>query len=146
MPTLSPFTNTRRVWVTTDVLDINRRVQEGDESGWRGDPSMFLMWNPETDEFEVWGTDRAGVQYLAASHHRCDHTLIQKLIAGDPQKNDVIGRVMANNARLEKERSDAERDKRLEIADKLGFAIRSDLGHLYGGRNRKQSLYIPGSK
>ncbi len=107
---------------------------------------MFLMWNPGTDMFEVWGHDRAGIQYLAASHHRCDHTLIAKLIAGDPTKNDVIGRVMSHNAALEKDRADAERDKRLEIADKLGFAIRGDLGHLSGGRNRKHSLYIPGSR
>ena len=138
--TLSPLIAHGRAWIDHDVFDIDRRIKEGDESGWRGDPSMFLMWNPANSMFEVWGHDRAGNQYLACSHHRCDHTLLTKLVAGDPVKNDVIGRVMAANDKLAADRREAERDKRLEIADRMGYAIRQDLGHLYGGRNRQHSI------
>lgn len=135
-PTLGP-----RVWIDGSVLDIDRRIKEGDESGWRGDPSMFLMFNPQNDMFEVWGIDRGGNQYMAAAHHRCDHTLLQKLVAGDPTKNDVIGRVLADNAKLKKEQETKEREQRLEVADRLGHAIRQDVGHLFGGRKHTHSMY-----
>lgn len=115
-----------RVWVPTSVFDIDRRIKEGDESGWRGDPSMFLMLNPQTEMFEVWGIDRAGNQYMACSHHSCDHVLLQKLVAGDPQRHDVINEVLKANAQLERDRRAAEREQGLEAADKLGHAIRKD--------------------
>ena len=130
------------MWVESSIFDIDRRIKDGDESGWRGDPSMGLFYNPQTLMFEVWGIDRGGNQYLACSHHACDHTLLAKLVAGDPTRNDVIGRVLAANEKANKDRSDAERDRRSEIADKLGFAIRKDFGHLEGGTHRQTSLYV----
>jgi hypothetical protein len=135
-PTLGP-----RVWVDSSVLDIDHRIKHGDESGWRGDPSMFLMYNPESKRFEVWGIDRGGNQYMAASHHACDITLLHKLVAGDPQKNDVFAQVLEQNRKIKAEQEATERDKRLEVADKIGFAVRQDIGHLFGGRRPTQSMY-----
>jgi hypothetical protein len=137
----APLVAGGRVWVDTDVFDIDRRIKEGDESGWRGDPSMYLCYDQRTGRFEVWGTDRGGRKYIAASHHACDQTLLTKLVMGDPTKNDVIGRVFAENAKLKAEQDAKVKDRQLEIADKIGFAIRTDLGHLHGGRNRKHSMY-----
>jgi hypothetical protein len=130
-----------RVWIDQSVLDIDRRIKEGDESGWRGDPSMFLMFNPATDLFEVWGIDRGGNQYMACSHHQCDHILLQKLVAGDPTKNDVVGKVLEANERLQKDREDAEKDKRMEAHDKLAHAIRQDFGAHLGGRKLSHGMY-----
>jgi hypothetical protein len=115
-----------RIWVSSSVFDIDRRIKEGDESGWRGDPSMFLMLNPATDMFEVWGIDRGGNQYMACSHHTCDHTLLQKLVAGDPTRHDVIAGVLEANEKAKRDREAADRDKALVVADKLGHAIRKD--------------------
>ena len=38
--------------VSFDVYDIANRIQNGDESGWRGDPSASLMFNPTAARFE----------------------------------------------------------------------------------------------
>lgn len=72
--------------VSWDVYDIATRIQKGDESGWRGDPSASLMFNPLAGRFEVWMIDVMGNPYVACSHDKCDHTLITKLIEGDWQK------------------------------------------------------------
>lgn len=130
-----------RVWVPTSVFDIDRRIKEGDESGWRGDPSMFLMLNPRNGMFEVWGIDRGGNQYLACSHHACDHTLLRKLVAGDPQRHDVINETLKANAKAKADRDAADRDKALVVADKLGHAIRAD-----AGEKRTHGLYDPPKK
>ena len=131
-----------RVWVDSSVGDIDYRIKHGDATlGWRGDPSMFLMLHPVTGHYEVWGTDRAGNQYMCCSHPFCDVTLIKKLVDGDPTRNDVIGRILADNEKLKKDREDAERDKRLEVADKLGWAIRQDFGQHLGGRKRIHGMY-----
>lgn len=142
MGTSTPFIAGGRVWVESDVFDIDKRIKHGDGgTGWRGDPSMYLCYNPRTAMFEVWGADKMGVKYIAASHHACDQTLLMKLVAGDPTKNDVIGRVLAENAKARKDEADRIKDRQLEIADKIGHAIRKDLGHLYGSRRASHSMY-----
>lgn len=76
--------------VAFDVYDIATRIQKGDESGWRGDPSASLMFNPLIGRFEVWMVDAMGTPYVACSHHRADHNLIIKLIEGDWQKGKSL--------------------------------------------------------
>lgn len=122
------------VQIDADVLDIDRRIREGDESGWRGDPNMRLFWNPGSMMFEVVGIDRTGQEYLAASHDRCDHTLLVKLVNGDPRRVNVFAEAAKHNAKLTADNEAADREKRLAVADKMQFAIRKDLGHLNGGR------------
>lgn len=128
------------IYVSSHVLDLDERIKNGD-SGWRGDPSMDLMFNPETRRFEVWGTDAGGNRYLACSHHKADNTLIEKLILGDPTKFDVVAGVLETNARIAAQREAAEREKRLAAHDKLAWAIRQDFGHLAGGRRTQHSMY-----
>lgn len=118
------------------VLDIDRRIKYGDESGWRGDPSMGLYWNPASMMYEVIGVDRTGQQYLAASHDRCDHTLLMKLVAGDPRKHNVAAEVLARNEKLRADADAAAKEKRLEVADKMHHAVKKDLGHHMGGTKR----------
>lgn len=130
-----------RVWVDASVFEIDRRIKEGDESGWRGDPTMDLVFDIPTKMFQVWGTDAAGNRYLACSHHKCDHTLLMKLVNGDPQKFDVVAGVLETNARLAAAREAAEKEQRMEAHHKLQWALRRDFGHLMGGRKAMHSMY-----
>ena len=98
--------------VTIDIYDISRRIREGDESGWRGDPTASVMFNPLTQQFEVWLIHDHNTPYIACSAPR-----------------------QAQEARLS-----ADRDRAEEIADKMHFAIIKDLGHLEGGTRRQYSM------
>jgi len=120
-----------------DLMDLDRRVKEGDECGWRGDPTMGIFINRFTGEFEVWGVDRGGNQYKAASHHKLDHTLLIKLREGDPTKHDVFQRVLDANEKLKADRDQANREKAAEVADKLAWGIRQDFSQHLGGRRRQ---------
>lgn len=130
-----------RIFVDASVFEIERRIKEGDESGWRGDPSMELTLNPANRRYEILARDLGGNIYVAASHNRCDHTLIQKLVAGDPRKHDVIQRVLDDNARLRVERAQAERDKSMAAHEKLQWALRRDFAAHMGGRTGAYSMY-----
>jgi hypothetical protein len=131
--------------ITTDVYDIATRIREGDESGWRGDPSASLMHNPFTNKFEVWMVDGMNVPYIAATSDKCDHSLILKLIEGDWQKGrNLLEEIQKKNRKARQDQLDAEEDKRREIADKLHWAITKDVGHLEGGNRRHTSFYAKG--
>lgn len=125
------------MWVNADIFDIDRRIKYGDESGWRGDPTMGLFFNPELNRFEVWGIDRGGTQYIAASHHELSHEILIKLRNGDPTRNDPWQRIIDHNTKVKKEQETADRERRAEVFDKLAWAARQDFGHLYGGRRRQ---------
>lgn len=130
--------NGNRMLVESDVLDIGRRIAQGDEL-WRGDPTMGLFWNPVEGMFEVWGEDIAGTPYLAAAHTHADARLILKLVEGDWQKG--LAKVNALQAAEAKRKADEARafaDQNEELADKLHFALVKDIGQHYGGMTRRQ--------
>jgi hypothetical protein len=120
-----------------DLLDLDRRIKDGDESGWRGDPSMGVFVNTITGHFEVWGIDRGGNGYLAASHDKLDHTLLIKLREGDPTRHDTFQRVLDHNAKVVADQKAAAHDKLTEAGDKLQWAIRKDFGQHMGGTRRQ---------
>lgn len=127
--------------VSFDVYDIANRIQRGDESGWRGDPSASLMFNPMAGRFEVWMVDATGTPYVACSHTRCDHTLIVKLIEGDWQKGKALHEdLMKRNRKVRDAHETTEKEKRLELADKLHWALVRDMGHLEGSNRRIHSM------
>lgn len=117
-----------------DMFDIDYRIKHGDESGWRGDMTMGIFVNPETEWFEVRGLDRNGNPYLAASHPTLDHTLLIKLRDGDPTKNDVHQRVLDHNAKVKLDQEYAQAQARGEGQEKMQWALRQAFGHLTGGR------------
>jgi hypothetical protein len=123
-----------------DLFDIDRRIKEGDESGWRGDPSMGVFFNRITHCYEVWGIDRAGNDYLAASHDKLDHTLLIKLREGDPRKHDVFQRVMDHNEKLKADQAAADHEKLGAMAEKMAWAIRRDFAAHMGGGKRQHSI------
>ena len=114
--------------IDADVLDIVRRVREGDEL-WRGDPTMDVGWNFVMERFEVWGIDAEGTPYLAATAERLDHRILQKLTENDWQrgKSAVIANALAARAHR-KAMEDTAAERSAEHVDALGWAIRKDLG------------------
>lgn len=141
---LSELRANGQLWMTPAdmgaMLDIDRRIKDGDESGWRGDPSMGLFYNQVLERFEVWGFDRAGKEYLAAAHDKLDITLVHKLRDGDPRKNDVFQRVIDNNMRLEQERARKDAERLAVVGDKLAWGIRQDFGQHLGGRKTMHAI------
>ena len=123
-----------------DLMDIDSRIKNGDESGWRGDPTMGIFINRHTGMFEVWGIDRAGNQYLAASHDKLDHTLLIKLREGDPTKHDVFQRVLDKNQKMLADAKAKEHERFAEVGDKLQWAIKRDHGQHMGGRRRMYAV------
>lgn len=140
----SPLGASGRLWMTPETKgameDIGRRIRDGDESGWRGDPTMCLYLNQQTGHFEVWGIDRVGQEYMACSHPHLTIEIIHKLRDGDPQKNDVFQRVLDNNAKLAADRAQRDREKLADVADKLHWGIRQDFGPHLGGRKRLHAV------
>lgn len=123
------------MWLSRDHLDqladIDRRAKYGDESGWRGDPTMCVCINTnKTDAehgwFEVWGIDARGNPYKAASHPRCDVGLIERLRLGDWQNQDPFSRVMEQNARMQADVDARRADQRAGVVDKMAWAVRRD--------------------
>lgn len=128
--------------ISTDVFDIARRIREGDESGWRGDPTASILFNPLTQHFEVWLIDDHNTPYIACSSSKCDHSLIVKLIEGDWQKGKrLLEEIQKKNQQARAAEDTARRDQAAEIADKMHHAILKDLGHLEGGTRRHHSMY-----
>ena len=117
-----------------DLCDIDHRVKNGDESGWRGDPTMGIYFNVDTKMFEVWGLDRAGKSYLACSHDRLDHQILVKLRQGDPRKHDVIQEVLDANTKMRDDDARRQRAALEEFADKVAWGIRRDFAQHLGGR------------
>jgi len=115
------------------MLDIDRRIKDGDESGWRGDPSMGLFYNQHLARFEVWGLDVRGKEYLAAANDNLDVRIIEQLRLGHPE-NDPFQRVLDNNARIKADAEKAERERVAELGDKLAWGIRQDFGQHLGGK------------
>lgn len=131
--------------ITMDVYNICERIRNGDESGWKGDPSASVMFNPLTAKFEVWLVDGQNVPYIAASGDRCDHSLIVKLIEGDWRKgHQLLKELQTKNRAAHQAQIDSQEDMRMELADKLHWAILKDIGHLEGGTHRQTSFYAKG--
>jgi len=128
--------------VNSDVFDIARRIREGDESGWSGDPNASLMLNPITNHFEVWMVDALNQPYIAATSTRCDHSLLVKLIEGDWRKgHKLLEEIQKKNRKAEDAKNAAKAEQSAEIADKIHWALLKDIGHLGGGTKRSISMY-----
>ena len=135
--------------VPTDVLDIGRRIREGDETGWPGDPTMGLYVNPATGMFEVIGRDARGDEYVATTAEVLDHRIILQLIAGDWRRDggrDVVARTIAHNEKLHAARQAELAEQAADVADRIHFAMVRDTGHLYGQNRRLYAVTDPRGK
>lgn len=101
----------RQAFVDTDVLDIARRINEGDGTvGWAGDPGMWLEFDVNRNEFVVCRYDPA----TGAEADMCRWApplnvgLLVKLRDGDTHRagNDPVGRMLAAEAQRERDEED----------------------------------------
>lgn len=148
--TASAFMRRQRepmVAIDADVMDIGRRIQQGDEL-WRGDPSMALTYNAWTGEFEVIALDGKGEPYVVVSAPECDQRILIQLAESDWQR-DAKQRIAAFLAKEAKARADADArhaDISGEMADKLAWGLkRAFAGHM-GGKSWSYSFNTPGRR
>jgi len=116
------------ICVDGDVLDIARRIVEGDEV-WRGDENMTLTINPETGMFEVMALDGTGAWYCAYQSTTCDTSILVGLARGDWQRGrTLLAEREAERTKAQKDREDREREERAERILRYKY----DLGHAVG--------------
>lgn len=135
------------VEVTADMLDIGRRLQEGDEL-WRGDPTMTLCFNELTDKFEVIAHDAKGNPYIAHVADVCDERILIALTESDWQRGTkaMIDRLVKQTAAANAEQDREVRDRQGEIAEKVAWGIRRAFATHLGGRKIHYSMNTPGRK
>lgn len=131
--------------VEGEAQDIVRRVREGDPTkGWEGDPNMRVVLQPyegvRSHEvvylFEFWTTDAHGELYLAMQSPTCGPEVIERLVAGDTTKRDVIGEAMERQRKAQAEQKRTLMERLDECADKLAFALQGDNAAHFGGKGR----------
>jgi len=134
-----------KVLVEGEAQDVVRRVREGDPTkGWEGDPTMRVVLQPyeglRSGEvvylFEVWGVDAHGEPYLAMQSPTCGPELIERLVAGDTTRRDVIGEAIERQRKREAEKKRTLMERMDECADKLGFALQGENAAHFGGKGR----------
>jgi len=116
----------RDVRIDADVLDIGRKLREGEPTlGWGGDPAASLVFNEDRNCFEVLGQDLMGRTYVMASHPKCDERLLVKCRDGHWSKaKDIIDRLVDDQAARYQQAQDALSEAiREEYAPRLATTI-----------------------
>lgn len=128
----------RRIMVDTDVLDIDRRLKEGDGTlGWAGDPGLFLEFDQVMNQFVV--------RRRAENGWECDITywpppltsgLLIRLRDADTHRpgNDPVARMFAADAAYEADEERRFGEQTAEAAARLVHALRQDGLDLPGSR------------
>lgn len=130
----TPHTNPdgRRMMVESSVLEIDKRLKEGDSSvGWVGDPGLWLEFDQARNVFIVCRYDpNTGAEMDVMSYPPpLDAGLLIKLRDGDTQRagNDPLARLFAEEDAREKSK-EREFDTFIEeeSAPRLVHAMRQD--------------------
>lgn len=122
----SSYTRVNAIGRGEDVNDITRSVQDGDALiGWRGDPSMDVY--REGSQVKVYGFDRSGERYLAATVNLSDSdwrgTLLRKLRDGDWQnETSLVDKLVNERVQKENDQDRIYRERISEIAEKYASA------------------------
>ena len=131
----------RVLFVEGDVLDIGRRLNEGDATrGWEGDPTMRLVrasstssGSGETWWWEVWrDSETDGEPYCCLRSKpfaALDARIIDLIVAADSRKRDVVAEVHTHNERILRDRQAAADERMEEANDKLLWGLRKDGVH-----------------
>lgn len=129
------------VEISRDVMDVARRIQEGDEL-WRGDPTMILCWNEMSEQYEVIGHDAKGNPYIALTSDTCDARILVALTESDWQRGSraMIDRLVKAEEKAGRDLDRARRDANREIADKVAWGIRRAFAAHLGGRSTTYSM------
>lgn len=147
-------TTTVQCHVDADVMDISRRLREGDPTitwkgrPWLGDSTLSLClgvpidsWGEPLDNapavYEVWGIDVQHTPYLVLRWPRADASMLAELIKGDNRVINVVDELERHNAGIDAAKRSDDQARNEETADKLHFALRRDQGQHFGGLRKR---------
>lgn len=142
-----PHTNAdgQRIMVDSDVLDIDRRLREGDGTlGWAGDPGLSLEFDRRINQFVVRRRDpdtgfEADITYWPAP---LTTGLLIRLRDADTHRagNDPVARMFAADAAFEADEAARFGEQTHEAAERLVHALRQDGVDVPGSRR----TFFPG--
>lgn len=103
------------------------KLKYGDPTrGWPGDERLALVLNSDAGLWEVWRLDH-NTYHLVARRSTAvplDERVIDHIMAHDTRRRDVIGEMIAHNAKLDRER-DQRRDEQItEMVDQFAATVR----------------------
>lgn len=109
--------------------------------GWQGDGRLAVYSVPRQNKFIVVRLERDGeyrrVRDMPTARPLSPQAvgeLCRWLVERDPKRGfDVLAHIEANNARVDRENQQREDDERAQVADKLAWALKKDLGAHLGG-------------
>lgn len=136
-----------RMLVNQDVLDIDRRIKEGDATClWGGDPRMYLCFSYVTKRYEVWrlGEDNKPRILNSWPSNELDARVLVWLAQHDMRHHDLQAEVDAHNARVEADRMELLENLEQEMKEYAGSAVRQL--YLPGSESRSRSVTVGDSK
>lgn len=131
--------------IDSEIVD---RLHNGDSAkGWEGDPNLVLTWHRGEGRFELWRLEDDG-EYRMVMRGRpgmriLDGGIIDFLVAHDTRRGynpyaDAVRHNLAREAHAAEQRDGAI----AEVADKLHWALKKDIGHHEGG-SRHRLFTVP---
>lgn len=126
----------RPLWIAPEVQEMIDLLHNGDPTlGWEGDPRLAL-YRSEGDRWELWRLEHDGEMRMFCRSKpgaKLDRGLIVQLVAHDGRRGfDLKKHVDEANAAVHRANDARISDMQASAADKLAWALRKDLGHLYG--------------
>lgn len=123
-----------------DALDIVDRVHQGDPTvGWRGDPSVDVYTDDQSQTAAAYGFDRSGHRYLMCVVNigpGWQHEMLRRLRDGDWQNDDQYERIVRANRQVD-EANDYAREQRIgEASEHAAFTLKRLLGSDIGGLSK----------
>lgn len=125
--------------IRVDHPAVNALTDGEPTLGWEGDPRLQMYVNPKDDVWVLMRFENDG-QYRVVTVSPVGQTLnneevnklILRLVAHDTRRGfDPKAATDAHNAQQDKSEVDQLSEYNAQKADKLAWAIRKDLGHLY---------------
>lgn len=124
----------RRIMVEGGVLDVNRRMQEGDATvGWRGDPDLYLEYDLVLDRYVVMraASDSRGATTVMTWGFPLDERLLIHLRDHDLRRADVVKPLDALVAH-ETAREQATEDRLTETVGDVWAGVQWDIARRQG--------------
>lgn len=112
------------------MSDMLNKLHFGDPTlGWEGDENLILILNENhTWELHQWGDDgKRRCICVSKPYAKLDEQLIRGLISWDMRRKNVIAEMDKHNALLEKQKEQDTRDRQLQTAEHVAWAIKKDL-------------------
>lgn len=137
------------LWIDADFI---QRLHYGDATiGWNGDMSLGVYHEGDRLVIARWCEDGEPrvIMRSKPGHKTLDTSALAFLAAHDSQRRggyDVKADVDATRARIDADKQRATDAKFEEVADKLHFALRKDIGAHEGGLSKRQFTFAPRNK